>query len=204
VYIAVRTPIYYIACSEDIKLVTFKKAATTAKYGTMATYLIEAQKIANRKATNKRYAEKTKQNRSARVNKTYEKNKTTILSKMKALHQTPEFKEKKKEYALAHSKTDKFKDGAVARLASQKKWRQSDKGKAYLSQVRADHLEAMRLAFIQQWRDFKDRDGDCDFTKDDMDALESTDGAKIEAEVDHFLSTVRLVDGDCAGLNFKV
>jgi hypothetical protein len=62
----------------------------------------------------------------------------------------------------------------------------------------------MRLAFIQEWRDFKPDDGDCDFTRDDVDALGSSNGAKIEAEVDHFLSTVRLVDGDCAGLTMKI
>jgi hypothetical protein len=116
VYIAVRTPIYYIACSEDIKLVTFKKAATTAKYGTMAKYLTEAQKIANRKPTNKKYADKNKQNRTAAsVKNTYEKNKTTILSKLKGLNATPERKEKLKEYR----QTDRYKG---TNIANTEKW----------------------------------------------------------------------------------
>ena len=125
-----------------------------------------------------------KANRKAAQNKHYEKTKPAILLKMKALNQTPERKETVKDRNSAYRKTDKYK--------------------AYARKVRANQLEALRLISIAQWRDFMHGDGDCDFTKDDMDALESTDGAKIEAEVDHFLSTVRLVDGDCAGLNFKV
>jgi hypothetical protein len=200
VYIAIRTPIYYIACSEDIKLLTFKKAATIGKYGTMVNtkHITEAQKKANRKAAQNKHYEKTKPmvntkflteaqeiaSRKAAQNKHYEKTKPAILLKMKALNQTPERKETVKDRNSAYRKTDKYK--------------------AYARKVRANQLEALRLISIAQWRDFMHGDGDCDFTKDEMEELQNTYAAQIEAEVDRFLSTVLLEGGECAGLTFEV
>jgi hypothetical protein len=171
----------------------------------MPKYLTKAQKLESKAESNRKTYAKNKQRIS-----TDKKLKTANRARSKAFRTDPEHREKTneyqkeyqntdryKEYHKEYQNTDRFKD---SNRASHKKWRQSDKSKAYFSKK----FEALRLAFVQEWRDWRESDADCDCTQDDLDYLESTNGDTICAEVDRFLSEVKLVDGPCKGYTFTV
>jgi len=156
--------------------------------------LTEAQKIESRIETNRKYAAKRKQKRDdGFVDKSHENKKTANRAYQVAKREDPEWQRNRKEYV----KTDKYKE---SQPASCKKWRQSDKGKDYYQR----QFEALRRAYVQEWRDLLESDVDSHLTQDDIDALENANGATISAEVDKFLTEVKLVEGPCAGLTFMV
>ena len=167
----------------------------------MPKYLTKAQKLESKAESNRKTYAKNKQ----RI-LTGEKLKTAARARANAFRADPDNRENIKESQKEYKKTDRYKEYQNTdrykdiNRASSNKWRQSDKGKDWFRK----QFEALRVACIQEWRDWRESDADCDCTQDDLDFLESTNGDTISAEVDRFLSEVKLVDAPCKGYTFTV
>jgi hypothetical protein len=114
-----------------------------------------------------------------------------------AKREDPEWRSNRKAYESADNNRD-------SQRASNMKWRNSDKGKAWYAEQFIKEFEALRRAFIKEWYDFVDSGADSDITQDDMDNLKSVTASTISAEVTRFLDEEKLDDGPCKDLTFTV
>jgi hypothetical protein len=160
--------------------------------------ITEAQRKENRNEAGKKWRAKQKQKREDGFeDKSYENKLSDDRAHQAAKRKDPEWLRNRKEY----ENTDKYRD---SNNASNKKWRNSDAGKAWYRERCAAQFEAMRRAFMKQWYDLVESGADCDLTRDDIDNMKDASAATISAEVDRFLTEEILVDGPCKGLTFEV